>query len=102
VVEQHVYDAGGRRIATAVAEQHRRDPLTNLVMPRAVRIESPQAQFSMQVNLGNVQINRLTGNPAELWSMPRYPGAALVDLGAPAAPRGSDYPQAGAPGAISR
>ncbi|MDY0167200.1 MAG: hypothetical protein RBS80_11695 [Thermoguttaceae bacterium] len=84
VVEQHLYDAAGQRMASAVAEQHRRDPLTNLVLPRVVKIESPQAQFSMRINLGNVQINRLSGNPAELWSMPRYPGAAVVDLGAPA------------------
>ncbi len=93
VVEQHVYDAMGQRLATAVAEQHRRDPLTNLVLPRVVRIDSPQAQFSMRINLGNVQINRLAGNPAELWSIPRYPGAALVDLGAPATPSGPGYPQ---------
>ncbi len=93
VVEQHLYNAAGQRVASAVAEQHRRDPLTNLVMPRVVNIESPQAEFSMRVNLGNVQINRLAGNPAELWSMPRYPGAALVDLGRPAAPTGPGHPQ---------
>ena len=96
VVEQHLYDAAGQRVASAVAEQHRRDPLTNLVMPRIVKIESPQAQFSMQINLGNVQINRLSGNPAELWSMPQYPGTAMVDLGAPvgpAVPMGPGYPQ---------
>lgn len=80
VVEQHVYDSAGQRVASAIAEQHRRDPLTNLVLPRIVKIDSPPAQFSMQINLGNVQINRLSGNPAELWSMPRYPGAAVVDL----------------------
>ncbi|MDZ7617140.1 MAG: hypothetical protein U1E05_09060 [Patescibacteria group bacterium] len=95
VVEQHLYNAAGQRVASAVAEQHRRDPLTNLVMPRVVNIESPLAQFSMRVNLGNVQINRLAGNPAELWSMPRYPGAALVDIGAPASPSGPGYPQPG-------
>lgn len=94
VVEQHLYDAAGQRMASAVAEQHRRDPLTNLVMPRVVKIDSPQAEFSMRVNLGNVQINRLSGNPAELWSMPRYPGAAMVDLGAPPpSPTGPGYPQ---------
>ncbi len=93
VVEQHLYNTAGQRVASAVAEQHRRDPLTNLVMPRIVNIESPQAEFSMRISLGNVQINRLAGNPAELWSMPRYPGAALVDLGLPAAPTGPGYPR---------
>lgn len=81
VVEQHVYDAAGHRVASAVAEQHRRDPLTNLILPRVVTIDCPQAQFSMRINLGNVHINRLSGDPGELWSMPRYPGTAVVDLG---------------------
>jgi hypothetical protein len=34
----------------------------------------------MRLDLGNAQINRLSGNPAELWSMPSYPGTPVVDL----------------------
>lgn len=83
VLEQHVYDAQGRLIASSVATGHRRDPLSGLVMPTAVKVSCPPARFSMRVELGNVQINRLEGNPAELWTMPRYQGSPLIDLGNP-------------------
>jgi len=83
IVEQHIYDAQGRLTASAVAEQHRRDPLTNLVMPRVVKINCPPAQFSMRIDVGNVQINRLPSSPGELWTMPVFQGAQVVDLSNP-------------------
>ena len=39
----------------------------------------PSAQFSLRIELGNVQINRFAGNPA-LWAMPRFAGYPAVDL----------------------
>jgi len=59
VLEQQVYDVRGRLVARSIASGHRRDPMTNLVMPTVVHIESPQAQLSMRIDLGNVEINRL-------------------------------------------
>ena len=97
VLEQHLYNAQGRPIASAVADGHRRDPLTNLVMPKSVRINCPQAQFSMRLDLGPVQINRLAGNPAELWTMPRFQNASVVDLGNP----NLQLPQASPPPSVS-
>jgi len=81
VMEQYVYDATGRSLASALAEGYRRDPLSGLYMPSAVRISCPPAQFSMRIELGNVEINRGGAAPAELWSMPSYPGSPPVDLG---------------------
>jgi hypothetical protein len=88
VLEQHIRDPHGRVVASAVAEGHRRDPATNLVMPTAVKLHCPVADppFSMRVDLGRVRINPPTGSPAELWTMPTYPGAPLVDLGNPQVP----------------
>lgn len=83
VVEQQAYDAQGHLIARASASHHRRDPLSNLVMPRIVEIECPKAQFSMRIDLGNVSINRPLGNPAELWAMPTFHDWPTVDLGNP-------------------
>lgn len=80
ILEQHVYDAGGQLLASSVASNHHRDPYSGLVMPGVVKIASPTAKFSMQIDLGNVQVNRLSGNPAELWAMPQYPGTPVVDL----------------------
>jgi hypothetical protein len=83
VLEQHIYDPQGNLRASAIAESHYRDPVTGLVMPNSIKLNCPAAQFSMRIDLGNVEINRIAGNPAELWTMPNYPNAPLVDLGDP-------------------
>jgi hypothetical protein len=83
VLEQYIFDPQQRLVAKSVASEHRRDPLSGLVMPKVVTITSPPAQFAMRIDLGNVEINRLGGDPAALWSMPTYPGANFVDIGDP-------------------
>ena len=80
VLQQQVYDAQGRLVASSVASRHRRDPFTNLVMPTVIDINCPPAAFSMRVDLGSVRINRLSGNLDELWTMPSYQGSPVVDL----------------------
>jgi hypothetical protein len=83
VLEQHLYDQHGRPVASAVAREHRRDPLSALIMPRVIDLQCPQAQFSMRVNLGNVAINQPFGNAETLWTMPTGGGWPLVDLADP-------------------
>jgi hypothetical protein len=83
VLEQHLFDAQRRLVARSVASQHRRDPLSGLVMPRVVNIECPMTQFAMRIDLGNVEINRAVGDPAALWTIPSYTGAPPVDIGDP-------------------
>jgi hypothetical protein len=83
VLEQHKFDANKRLIARSIASDHRRDPLTGLVMPKVVSITCPPAQLDMRIDLGNVEINRLAADPAALWSMPNYPGSPLVNLADP-------------------
>ena len=83
VLQQHLFDPRGQLTASAVTSQHRRDPLSGLIMPRVVDVRCPKAQFSMRIDLGNVEINRPLANPMELWTMPRYEGWPAVDLGSP-------------------
>jgi hypothetical protein len=83
VVEQRLYDAGGRMAASASVARHRQDPLTGLVMPEVVQIQFPPAELAMQIDLGPVQINRLAGDSEWLWRMPQYAGAQPIDLGDP-------------------
>jgi hypothetical protein len=83
VLEQYVYDVRRRLVASAIASGHRRDPMTNLVMPASVQITSPQAQLSLRIDLGNVEINRLTDDRPALWSMPSIAGATAVNMGDP-------------------
>ncbi len=82
VHEQHLYDQQGRIVASAVVREHRRDPATDLVMPKVVDLQYPQAQFSMLVNLGNAEINGAVAN-TQLWRMPTMPGWPTVDLANP-------------------
>lgn len=83
ILEQHILNAQGLTLASAVASGHRRDPLSGLVMPGVVVVNCPSAQFSIRIDLGPVEINRLSGNTAELWKMPQIPGTPAVDLANP-------------------
>ena len=83
VLAQHLYDQRGQLTASAVASQHRRDPLTGRILPKVVDVSCPAAQFSMRIDLGNVTINQLSGDRAQLFGMPSYEGWPLVDLGNP-------------------
>jgi hypothetical protein len=86
VMEQQVYDAQGRLRARSITEGYRRDPRTGIYVPAAVRVECPAAQFSMRIDLGDMQVNQLQGDPAVLWSLPNDTGSPLVDLGNPNTP----------------
>lgn len=83
VLEQHLYDVRRRLVASSIASGHRRDPMTGLIMPTVVQIRSPAAQLSMRIDLGNVEINRLSNDRAELWSRPNYPNTPAIDMGDP-------------------
>ncbi len=83
ILEQHLYDARRQLLASSIASQHRVDPLSGRVMPTVVNIRCPPAQLEMRIDLGNVEINRATGDPSQLWAMPNYPGVPLVDLADP-------------------
>jgi hypothetical protein len=85
VLEQHVYDAQGRLVASSVLSGHHRDPLLSAVMPTVVKINYPAAGLSLRLDLGHVEVNRLPGNQVELWTMPRYPGSPPLDLSGPLA-----------------
>jgi hypothetical protein len=88
VMEQQIYDARGRLRARSVAEDYHRDPRSGLYVPRAVRVECPAFDFSMRIDLGDVQVNQPLPDPDVLWSMPRIPGYRVVDLGDPASLQG--------------
>jgi hypothetical protein len=88
VMEQQIYDGRGQLRAKSVAEGYHRDPTSGLYVPTAVQVECPPMQFSMRIDLGNVQVNQPVSNGGELWTLPSIPSARLVDLGRPNAPIG--------------
>jgi hypothetical protein len=81
VLEQHMYDAGGALVASAVAKSHRYYPETGASLPQEVEIRVPPAELAMTIDVGTVELNRLTENP-QLWAMPTIAGSPAMDLGA--------------------
>jgi hypothetical protein len=82
IMEQQIFDVQGRLRARSVTEGYRQDPRTKLYVPTAVRVECPEAKFSIRLDLGTVEVNQLQVNP-ELFVMPSYPNTPVVDLGNP-------------------
>ena len=64
VLEQHLFDSRQQLVASSVASGHRRDPLSGLIMPTTVDVKCPPGKLSLRLDLGNVEINRLSGDPA--------------------------------------
>ncbi|HEX3996977.1 MAG TPA: hypothetical protein VHX65_00325 [Pirellulales bacterium] len=85
VLEQHLYDARGTRIASSFTSQHHRDPISGAVLPREIEIQCPTTQLDLHLSLDEMQVNVLGPQSAGLWMKPVYPGYPEVNLaqGAP-------------------
>ena len=83
ILEQHVYDERGSLLASAMLSQHARDPATGVIMPRRVQVRWPPAQLDMTIEFYDLAINRVVGDPNELFVKPTYPGFPDVDLADP-------------------
>jgi hypothetical protein len=82
VVEQYVYDPTGQTlIASAVAESHRYYPAEQVSLPQRISLRLPTAGLAMKIDLGTVQVNQITGDPNQLWTMPTFAGYPQYDLG---------------------
>jgi len=105
VVGQYVYDQPGKvLLASAVAESHRYYPIEQVSLPDVISIRLPTANMALKINLGAVQINQLTADRTQLWTMPAFEGTQQFDLGGaalgqplPGSPVGSAAPAAGMP-----
>lgn len=86
VLEEHVYDAQGVRLASAVMSKHARDPASGVTLPRHVEIRWPPANFELSVDMADLHINQLTADPRELFTKPIYSGYTEMDLAQPIGP----------------
>jgi hypothetical protein len=82
ILEQHLYDARGERIASSITSQHERDPASGITLPRRVEIQVPTQQFSLRIDLRNLQINTPVASGG-VFDLPSYANANLVDLADP-------------------
>ena len=80
LLQQSIYDGRGVLLATAQLSRHMRDIASGAITPRHVDIQWPSAKFELSIELGEVSINQLEGDPLVLFSKPDYPGYPNVDL----------------------
>ena len=84
VLEQHVYDPQGVRLASAVMSRHVRDPATEVTLPRHVEIQFPPAKLELSIDMADLLINQLTADQAaQSFVKPSYSGFNEVDLAQP-------------------
>jgi len=79
VLEHSIWDANGRRIAYAEFSNHRLDPASGVVLAHHIRLEWPQAEISLAMDLGQVEVNPV-GLPERIWDMPHMPGYPVMNL----------------------
>lgn len=80
VLQQHLYTADGRHLASAYESGHRYDPETGVSLPTRIEIQMPLAGLSLKIDVGDVVINQPVGDAQAMWSRPNPPGVPLVDL----------------------
>lgn len=85
VLQQHLYNEQGMRLASAVASGHRRDPASGAWLPGRVEISSPGTQLNFTIDLGRVRVNDAQDLARE-WQMPQLPGWVPLDLADPNIP----------------
>jgi hypothetical protein len=82
VVGQYVYDPSGQTLlASAVAESHEYYPAEQVSLPQRISLQLPTAGMALKIDMGQVQINQLAGDPNQLWAMPALEGYPRYDLG---------------------
>jgi hypothetical protein len=81
ILEQHLFDARGTLMASALASKHWRDPASGAIVPQQVKINWPATQFSLEFDVKSWQVNNIPADPTALFTLPSFPGWAVVDLG---------------------
>lgn len=83
VVEQHLYDAQGQRLASATLSRHWRDPLSGAAVPKQIELSTAGSQFTLRLDVRTWKVNQRRSDPSQLFALPQYPGYNVVDLGDP-------------------
>ncbi len=82
VLEQHVYDASGQPLASALASNHRYDPTYGVSLPYRVEIRLPRSGIEFTTQVVGYRINQLAES-ASIFARPRRPDVPEIDLAAP-------------------
>jgi hypothetical protein len=81
--QQATYDANHQLLAYVDAKEHAYDAEHHTSLPRRIElvvIDAENRRNTMTVDLANVRINQLYGDPQTQWARPEPSGAQVVDL----------------------
>lgn len=81
VLEHSIYDLNGQPLVRTVMGDHRIDRQTGALLPRYLKLDWPQAEMSLAMEFGMVEVNPTTV-PAAVWQMPQIPDTPLYNLAA--------------------
>ncbi len=86
IVEQHYYDPGGQLLLSSRASRHRFYPEDAVSMPHHVEVTvlpGQPTQMAFEIDVNRYVFNRLTGQAAELFALPRIDGVPTVNVADP-------------------
>ena len=86
VLEQHLFDADGSLLLSTQADRHRYYSQEGVSLPHHLRVQltpGRPTQMAFEVDVSSYLINRLYGEPTNLWAMPDIDGYPLVDIARP-------------------
>ena len=75
VLAQHLYDAFGTEVASAVASDHRFDPLQGVSLPARVVVNLPTTPLTFTFEADSYAVNQPLPDPMSLWAMPDLSGS---------------------------
>lgn len=101
VLEQHLYDSNRQLLLSAKASKFRFYSMDGVSLPHHIDVQvtpGQPSQMAFELDVNSYLINRLYGEPTELWSLPNIEGYPLVDIAAPGfRPPISEQPAPGNP-----
>ncbi len=83
VEEQHLFTAGGERLASVRMSRHRVDPTSGAALPRFVEVSWPASGVEFTLEITSLVTNAPAPDPGQLWQMPAYSGYEPIDLADP-------------------
>lgn len=81
VTEHSLWSESGKLLAKAELDSYRVDPKTKMAIPGTVRINWPDSNLKLAMNLGRVEVNP-SYLPEVYWQLPQKNGYTHVDIGA--------------------
>ena len=83
VLRQQLHDSQGQLLANVQASRHRFYPGYGVSLPHHVRIQMAPGQpnqLEFTIEVGSYQVNQITGEASQLWTLPTISGVPQVNL----------------------